>query len=87
MRVHPKETLAQRDKTRDVQDSIGREIMKLRLIGKQQPVKKRMNSERQATLDEAEEAYPFMRPRVWYIFFFRNPHGVLRNKSLPPQNS
>jgi hypothetical protein len=58
MGFDPQKTLAKHDKTCDMQNRIGIQIMELNPIRKEKAAKKRMRRKREASEDEGEEDYP-----------------------------
>jgi hypothetical protein len=59
----PQETFTKRDKTRNVKDGIGIQIMELNPIGKKKTTEERMRGKEQASQQEGDEDYPESRRR------------------------
>jgi hypothetical protein len=56
--LDPQETFTKRDETRNVQNSVGIQIVKLNPIRKKEASKERMLGEREPPEEECEEKYP-----------------------------
>jgi hypothetical protein len=67
--LDPQETLAECDETRDVQNGVGIQIMKLNLVSKKETSKERMRGKREPSEEECEENYP--ESRRWPGYDFR----------------
>jgi hypothetical protein len=67
--LDPQETLTEHDETRNVQNSIGIQIVKLNPIRKKETSKERMWGEREPPEEEREEKYP--EARRWPGYDFR----------------
>jgi hypothetical protein len=54
----PQKAFTQRDKTRNVQDGVGIQIVKLNPMGEEEPVEERMWGKRKSSEEKGEEKYP-----------------------------
>jgi hypothetical protein len=54
----PQETFTERNKTRNVQDGVGIQIVKLNPIGEEKPAEERMRGERKPLEEKSKEKYP-----------------------------
>jgi hypothetical protein len=54
----PQETLTERDKTRNVQNGVGIQIVKLNPVGEKKPTEERMRGKRKPPEEKGEEEYP-----------------------------
>jgi hypothetical protein len=54
----PQEAFTERNKTCNVQDGVGIQIMKLNPIGKEEPAKERMRGKRKPLEEKGKEKYP-----------------------------
>jgi hypothetical protein len=69
MGLDPQETLTERDETRNVQNSIGIQIVNLNPISKKETSKERIQGERELPKEECEEKYPEARRWPGYDFW------------------
>jgi hypothetical protein len=53
----PQETFIEHNKTRNVQDGVGIQIVKLNRVGKEKPAKERMRGKRKPPEEKSEEKY------------------------------
>jgi hypothetical protein len=56
--VNAEKALTQRDKARNVEDGVRCELMKLHTVDKEQPTKKLVDCEREATKEKFRKHYP-----------------------------
>jgi hypothetical protein len=54
----PQETFTEHNKTRNVQDGVGIQIMKLNPVGKEKPAEERMRGKRKPSEKKSKEEYP-----------------------------
>jgi hypothetical protein len=65
----PKEALTEHDETRDVENSIGIQIMELNLVSKEKTPEERMRGKRKPSKEKSEQNYP--EARRWPGYDFR----------------
>ena len=69
MRVNPQEALAESDKTSNVEQSVGRKVMKLKAIDEKEAPEKFMRGERKTSKKECKESNrpPRLRNRSYLL--------------------